>query len=281
MLAWLAAASLLGILGAWNQRLAAEQATSDVDPAARRGDRAHRAPAGPLVTDVHRSRRARQRDAGLDLLAADVPSIRSAVLVTQDAEHLVPVALRGSTRAPWAVADHVSGVLTAVRRSGHRREVTFADDLGARRALVVPCALGNGSTTVLVAERPESAGSSPRRSGGSPPTSPDGSHPTIQAGLLFGSCARSRASRSATASRATSTTASLRSWRPSATRSTPCGCRPDPPESDMRDGLDALRDQLGEVMADLRLHITDLRVAERPGTGLGRCWAPRSRASGA
>ena len=42
----------------------------------------------------------------------------------------------------------------------------------------------------------------------------------------------------------------------------------------MRDGLDALRDQLGEVMADLRLHITDLRVAERPGTG----WAVLSAA---
>ena len=37
----------------------------------------------------------------------------------------------------------------------------------------------------------------------------------------------------------------------------------------MRDGLDALREQLSEAMADLRLHITDLRVAERPGTGLG------------
>jgi signal transduction histidine kinase len=42
-----------------------------------------------------------------------------------------------------------------------------------------------------------------------------------------------------------------------------------PPGTGMRDSLDALRDQLGEVMADLRLHITDLRVAERPGTGLG------------
>ncbi len=40
----------------------------------------------------------------------------------------------------------------------------------------------------------------------------------------------------------------------------------------MRDSLDSLREQLGDVMADLRLNITDLRVAERPGGG------PRVRA---
>ena len=42
-----------------------------------------------------------------------------------------------------------------------------------------------------------------------------------------------------------------------------------PPGIPMRDGLDGLREQLSEAMADLRMHITDLRVAERPGTGLG------------
>ena len=58
----------------------------------------------------------------LDLLAAEVPSTRSAVLVTQDAEHLVPVALRGSTRAPWHIAEHVSEVLCArTRQVGARR----------------------------------------------------------------------------------------------------------------------------------------------------------------
>ena len=42
-----------------------------------------------------------------------------------------------------------------------------------------------------------------------------------------------------------------------------------PPGTKLRDGLDALRDRLSDTMADLRLHITDLRVAERPGSGLG------------
>ena len=41
------------------------------------------------------------------------------------------------------------------------------------------------------------------------------------------------------------------------------------PGTSMRDSLDVLRENLGGVMADLRLDITDLRLAERPGTGLG------------
>ncbi len=268
MLAWLAAASLLGILGAWNQRLAAEQAAEDADPAARE--------AIELIERLQdlSSQMSTGLDAlasatlALDLLAADVPSVRSAVLVTQDAEHLVPVALRGSTRAPWAVADHVSGVLTAGRSKWRPTQVTFTDDLGARRALVVPYALGNGSTTVLVAERPDDqffsrdelriAADVTRRIA-----------PTIQAGLLFGELRqvasieeRDRISRDIHDGIAQELAAL--GYKVDALR-----MQAGSSGSDMRDGLDALRDRLGEVMADLRLHITDLRVAERPGTGLG------------
>ncbi len=266
--AWLAAASLLGILGAWNQRLAAEQATSDVDPAAQE--------AIELIERLQdiSSQMSTGLDAlasatlALDLLAADVPSIRSAVLVTQDAEHLVPVALRGSTRAPWAVADHVSGVLSVGPSKWSPTQVTFADDLGARRALVVPCALGNGSTTVLVAERPEAqaftgeelrvASDVTRRIA-----------PTIQAGLLFGQLRqvasieeRDRISRDIHDGIAQELAAL--GYRVDAVRA-----QAGPPGTGMRDSLDELRDQLSDVMADLRLNITDLRVAERPGTGLG------------
>ena len=268
MLAWLAAASLLGILGAWNQQLAAEQATSDVDPAAQE--------AIELIERLQdlSSQMSTGLDAlasatlALDLLAADVPSIRSAVLVTQDAEHLVPVALRGSTRAPWAVADHVSGVLSVGPSKWSPTQVTFVDDLGARRALVVPCALGNGSTTVLVAERPESqaftgeelrvASDVTRRIA-----------PTIQAGLLFGQLRqvasieeRDRISRDIHDGIAQELAAL--GYRVDAVRA-----QAGPPGTGMRDSLDELRDQLSDVMADLRLNITDLRVAERPGTGLG------------
>ena len=204
----------------------------------------------------------------LDLLAADVPSTRSAVLVTADSRHLVPVALRGSTRAPWAVSDEISRVLSVGSARFAPTEVTFTDDLGERRALVVPCALGNGSTTVLVAERAASqpfsaqerrvAGEVTRRVA-----------PTIQAGLLFGELRqvasieeRDRIARDIHDGIAQELAAL--GYGVDALRA-----KSGPPGTPMRDSLDTFRGQLSGVMADLRLNITDLRVAERPGSGLG------------
>ncbi|WP_345207568.1 sensor histidine kinase [Fodinibacter luteus] len=268
MLAWLAAASLLGILGAWNQRLAAEQGTTEADPAARE--------AIELIERLHdlSSQMSTGLDAlasatlALDLLAARVPSTRSAVLVTHDTQHLVPVALRGSTRAPWSVAEQVTQVLSLGPSRWAPTEVTFTDDLGPRRALVAPCALGNGSATVLVADRPDGqpfsreelhvAGKVTRRVA-----------PTIQAGLLFGELRqvasieeRDRIARDIHDGIAQELAAL--GYRVDALRA-----QAGPPGTSMRDNLDGLRQQLGDVMADLRLNITDLRVAERPGSGLG------------
>jgi nitrate/nitrite-specific signal transduction histidine kinase len=134
---------------------------------------------------------------------------------------------------------------------------------------VVPCALGNGSTTVLVAERPDDQ----LFSGDELRIAADVTRriaPTIQAGLLFGELRqvasieeRDRISRDIHDGIAQELAAL--GYKVDALRMQAAGS----PGSDMRDGLDALRDRLGEVMADLRLHITDLRVAERPGTGLG------------
>ncbi len=147
-------------------------------------------------------------------------------------------------------------------------EVTFTDDLGERRALVVPCALGNGSTTVLVAERAASqpfsaqerrvAGEVTRRVA-----------PTIQAGLLFGELRqvasieeRDRIARDIHDGIAQELAAL--GYGVDALRA-----KAGPPGVPLRDSLDTFRVQLSGVMADLRLNITDLRVAERPGGGLG------------
>lgn len=266
--AWIGAALTLGILGAWNQRLTAEQDGPDADPAARE--------AIELIQRLQdlSSQMSTGLDApasatlALDLLAAEVPSTRSAVLVTHDAEHLVPVALRGSTRAPWHIAEHVSGLLRANPASWVPTEVAFVDELGRRNALVVPFALGNGSTTVVVAERPV----------GRPFTEDERRiardvtrriAPTLQAGLLFGTLRqfasleeRNRIARDIHDGIAQELAAL--GYQVDALRA-----QAGPPGIPMRDGLDNLRDQLSEAMADLRMHITDLRVAERPGTGLG------------
>ncbi len=267
-LAWVGGAVMIGVLGTWNQRLIAAHDQEDHDPAAleaielieRLQDLSGRmstgldAPAGASLA--------------LDLLAAEVPSVRSAVLVTTDAEHLVPVALRGSTRAPWHLADDVTAVLRTNPASWTPTEVSFTDDFGDRVALLIPFALGNGSTTVLVAERPD----------GQPFTSEERQvanrlarrvAPTLQAGLLFGSLRqlasleeRNRIARDIHDGIAQELAAL--GYTVDALRA-----KAGPPGTGMRDDLDALRGRLGDAMADLRLHITDLRVAERPETGLG------------
>jgi signal transduction histidine kinase len=266
MLAWLAAGSALGILGAWNQRLVAEQA--EADPAAREAieliERLHDLSA-QMSTGLDAPASA---TLALDMLAAEVPSTRSAVLVTEDAEHLVPVALRGSTRAPWSVAEQVAELLNRGPSRWKPTEVSFADDLGPRRALLVPCALGNGSTAVLVAERPNGqAFTVQERQCAAEITQRVA--PTIQAGLLFGALRqvatieeRGRIARDIHDGIAQELAAL--GYRVDALR-----MQAGAPGTPMRDSLDVLRDNLGGVMADLRLDITELRLAERPGTGLG------------
>ena len=267
-IAWIGVAVILGVLGAWNQRLSEEQRGLDADPAAREAiELIQRLQdlSAQMSTGLDAPASA---SLALDLLSAEVPSTRSAVLVTQDAEHLVPVALRGSTRAPWHIAEHVGDLLRTNPASWEPTEVSFVDDLGRRRALVVPFALGNGSTTVVVAERPDNKpfSEAERR------IARDVTRriaPTLQAGLLFGTLRqfasleeRNRIARDIHDGIAQELAAL--GYQVDALRA-----QAGPPGIPIRDGLDSLRDQLSEAMADLRMHITDLRVAERPGTGLG------------
>lgn len=266
--AWILSALVLGALGAWNQRLVDEQELDEADPAAREAiqliQRLHDlseemstgldAPAGATLA--------------LDLLSAEVPSSRSAVLVATDTEHLVPVALRGSTRAPWHLSEALSTILASNAGSWRPTEVPFEDELGRRVALVVPFAYGSGPTTVVIVERgmDHSFTESERKAVAEVTRR---LAPTVQAGLLFGNLRqyasleeRNRIARDIHDGIAQELAAL--GYQVDALRS-----QAGPPGTTMRDALDGLRERLSDAMADLRLHITDLRVAERPGSGLG------------
>ncbi|WP_404352887.1 histidine kinase [Phycicoccus jejuensis] len=268
LVAWVAAALVLGALGAWNQRLAVENDSESADPAARE--------AIQLIQRLHdlSEEMATGLDApagatlALDLLSAEVPSSRSAVLVASDSEHLVPVALRGSTRAPWYLADALSDLLAQNPASWRPTQIPFADELGQRSALVVPFAYGVGPTTVVVVERGvDHPFTHEERRAVSEVTRRLA--PTVQAGLLFGNLRqyasleeRNRIARDIHDGIAQELAAL--GYAVDALR-----MQAGPPGQGMRDQLDGLRKQLSDAMADLRTHITDLRVAERPGSGLG------------
>ena len=188
--------------------------------------------------------------------------------MTEDDEHFVPVALRGSTRAPWQIAEQISEVLKQKRGRWAPEEIRFTDENGPRLALVVPLALGSESACVLIAERSQDR----------PFTADDRAcaeevtrrmAPTLQAGLLFGTLKqhasieeRNRIARDIHDGIAQDLAAL--GYQVDALRA-----QAGPPGSGLRDGLDSLRSRLGAAMADLRSNITDLRVRERPETGLG------------
>ena len=267
LIAWIGAAITLGVLGAWNKRLTDEQET-DVDPAAREAiELIQRLQdlSGQMSTGLDAPASA---SLALDLLSAEVPSTRSAVLVTQDAEHLVPVALRGSTRAPWHIAEHVADLLRTNPASWvpdrghvHRRA---RPSPGARRALRPGQRLDDrrrGGAARRQALQRCRAADRPQR---------DPAHradPASRSAVRH--AAPVRQPRGAQPHRPRHP----RRHRPGARRARLPGRRPPGAGRaawhPMRDGLDGLREQLSEAMADLRMHITDLRVAERPGTGLG------------
>jgi signal transduction histidine kinase len=267
LLAWQAAAVAVGVLGVLNRRMTAEQVTGS-DPAAREAiELIHRLQdiAGRMTTGLDAPAGA---SFALDLLGGEVTSTRSAVLVAEDADRLVPVALRGATRAPWHMAEHVSALLRTSPTGWEPTEVRFVDELGRRRALVVPFAYGDGPTTVVVVERGDDRPFTENERRAVRELTQRVA-PTVQAGLLFGQLKqyasleeRNRIARDIHDGIAQELAAL--GYHLDALRA-----QAGPQGTPVRDGLDTLRERLGEAMADLRLHITDLRVAERPGTGLG------------
>ena len=284
MFAWLAAASALGLLGAWNQRLTAQQAASRAGPGRSRGHRAHPAPPGPLGADVHRARcpgecdahagRARRRGAVQPQRRARDGGRRA--LRARGPARLDPRSLgdrRSRCPSCSAAADQMEARPRSASRTRTGPGLRPRGAAGAGQRVGV-CASSPSEPT----DRPFTASGSDLRGGG---------HPTDGTDASGGSAVRhprssTRASRSATGSPATSTTASPRSSPRSATRSTPCGHRLVHPGRRCATASTPSERGWAGPWPTCVSNITDLRRARTAGhRSRARCSASRCRASGA
>ena len=266
--AWLGSALALGLLGIWSQRLTTQEELANrpnqaTDEAIELIGRL-RVLADDLDTGFDAPASA---SSALDRLSASVATDRSAVLLSEGGAHLVPVALRGATRAPWAVVERIGAALDAVEPATSH-VFFFTDDLGERTALVIPLLLQEGSTCLVVADRPADRPFGPEDQEAAVRVT-RAMGPSLSSALLFGSL-RARASLEERRRIARDIHDGLAQeiaalgYRIDALRA-----RATAEGSPLLGGLDDLRRSLGETLVDVRLHITDLRMTQRPETGLG------------
>jgi len=263
-----ALALLFGFLGAWSHALEPDEVAIDTNVAAE---------AGALLRRLHEL--ADTLDTGFDApgsaemalqdLAARMRAARSAVLVGYGSDPAVPLAIRGADRTPWPDPTEAGSVLASAWHDGASTLTEWSDDLVGRSVIAVPLTDENGDRMgLLVADRPlvtpfteedlGEAESVARR------------HATnIDLSVLFaglreraGLEERERLAREMHDGIAQEMVAlgfgidSLR--RVARNQGSP-----------LADELDGLREEVSRVLADLRLHIADLRIAVRPDTGLG------------
>ena len=268
----IALASLLalvfGLLGAWSHRMEAEEPVVDPNITAE---------AGLLLRRLHEL--AETLDTGFDApgsaemalqdLASQMRAARSAILVGYGDDPAVPLAIRGADRTPWPDPMEPDSILARTWHEGVPTLCEWADDLVARSVIVVPLHDDHGDRLgLLVADRPLVT----------PFTEDDlvaasevaSRHAAnIDLSVLFaglreraGLEERERLAREMHDGIAQEMVAlgfgidSLRR------RARDTG-------SPLAEELDGLRVEVSRVLADLRLHIADLRIAVRPDTGLG------------
>ena len=259
---------LFGMLGAWSHTLEPEEQATDTN---------HAAEAGLLLRRLHEL--ADTLDTGFDApasaemalqdLAARMRSTRSAILVGYGSDPAVPLAIRGADRTPWPDPTETGSVLAPAWHDGVATMTDWAEDLVGRSVIAVPMTNNNGERLgVLVADRPLVT----------PFTDDDlasaaevaARHSTnIDLAVLFASLReragleeRERLAREMHDGIAQEMVAlgfNIDALRHAARKQ----------ESPMAADLDGLREEVSRVLADLRLHIADLRIAVRPDTGLG------------
>ncbi|MDU0312654.1 histidine kinase [Phycicoccus sp. M110.8] len=261
-------ALLFGMLGAWSHALEPEAPPVDANVAAE---------AGLLLRRLHEL--ADTLDTGFDApasaemalqdLASQMRAARSAILVGYGTDPAVPLAIRGADRTPWPDPTEPGSVLGPAWNNGTATLTEWTEDLVGRSLLAVPLNDENGQRMgLLVADRPLVT----------PFTADDldaavvvaERHSTnIDLSVLFaglreraGLEERERLAREMHDGIAQEMVAlgfGIDSLRRTARNQ----------GSALADDLDGLREEVSRVLADLRLHIADLRIAVRPDTGLG------------
>ena len=261
-------AILFGLLGGWSHALEPDAHVDDTSVAVE---------ASFLLRRLHEL--ADTLDTGFDApgsaemalqdLSSEMRAARSAILVGYGDDPAVPLAIRGADRTPWPDPMEPDSVLAQTWRQGVPVLAQWNDDLVARSVIVVPLNDGDGHRLgLMVADRPLVT----------PFTEDDlaaasavaGRHAAnIDLSVLFaglreraGLEERERLAREMHDGIAQEMVAL--GFGIDAVRRNARG-----QGSPLADELDALRVDVSRVLADLRLHIGDLRIAVRPDTGLG------------
>ena len=263
-------ALVFGLLGAWSHRLEKLEPAPAMDPNVA-------AEAGLLLRRLHEL--AETLDTGFDApgsaemalqdLASRMRAARSAVLVGYGDDPAVPLAIRGADRTPWPDPMDEGSVLGPAWHQGVSTLTEWSGDIVARSVIVVPLNDDKGHRLgLLVADRPLVT-----------PFTPDdleaaravaGRHSAhIDLSVLFaglreraGLEERERLAREmhdGIAQEMVAVGFGLDAVRRVARDQS----------SPLADALDDLRVEVSRVLADLRSHIADLRIAVRPDTGLG------------
>ncbi|TQJ51671.1 histidine kinase [Phycicoccus sp. SLBN-51] len=284
MLLWTLGAALIGLLGALSRQMemqAAATAAVSVDPSLA-------AEASMLLRRLHEL--ADSLDTGFDApasaemalqdLAGRTRSARSAILVGYGDDPAVPLAIRGADRTPWPDPTETGSVLWQAWNEGEPTLSVWDGDYVERSVMAVPMYDETGKRLgVLVADRPAMT-----------PFSEDdlaaavevaASHSAhIDLSVVFASLReragleeRERLAREMHDGIAQEMVA-LGFGLDSVRR------RARDLDSPIAEDLDGLRKEVSRVLADLRLHIADLRIAVRPDTGLGAMIGSRLQSFG-
>jgi signal transduction histidine kinase len=205
----------------------------------------------------------------LQELASRMRAARSAVLVGYGDNPAVPLAIRGADRTPWPDPTEEGSVLARSWTDGVATLTEWADDVVARSVIVVPLNDDNGDRLgLLVADRPlVTPFSSDDLLAATEVASRHAAN--IDLSVLFAGL-RERAGLEERERLAREMHDGI------AQEMVALGFGIDALRRVARDqgspianGLDDLRVEVSRVLADLRLHIADLRIAVRPDTGLG------------